>query len=55
MPNTILRNPSVGYWNNEPDYDRRLDAYHRMMWWWHKTIINWGINSGYITSQTKEK
>ena len=44
----ILRNPCVGYWNNEPDYDRRLAAYHEMMGWWHRTVVVWGINLGII-------
>ena len=42
----ILRNPCVGYWNNEPDYDRRLEAYNEMMEWWYRTVVVWGINLG---------
>ena len=54
MPHCIVRDPAVGYWTDEKDYNRRLNAHREMFHWWASTLIAWGIRTGTITRYKKE-
>ena len=55
MPTCIIRDPGIGYWTTEADYDRRYEAHLKMSYWWHKTITLWGIANGLIKCYTQKE
>ena len=49
MPSMIIRNPKVGEFTDESDYDRRHTAYRKMQHWWGHLLVQWGLRTGRIT------
>ena len=53
MPSIIIRNPKVGEFTDETDYNRRHTAYRQMYYWWGRLLVQWGLRTGRITKPSQ--